>query len=362
MKEILVSLKNSPYSIFLNAPLQRLGGFMRKVGFRRGYSPTKALIVTHPFLKGRYGTILQKSLSSAEIQTSFALVPPGEKHKNLKTVQTLYERCLESKLDRSSCILTFGGGVIGDTAGFVAATYLRGISLIHVPTTLLAMVDSSIGGKVGVDLPGSKNSVGSFYQPKLVWTDPQTLETLPNREFRNGLAEIIKCGVIKDAHLFQVLEKCVPNIKSQLNAVIAICAQIKARVVTQDEKETHGVREILNFGHTIGHAIETATGYSDYKHGEAIAMGMCAAGEIACDLNLWKRSDQSRLKNIILRSGLPIRLRKTIPSRKLLSLLYRDKKSVSGQIRFVLPTRIGQVQLKTISASSALKGIRSIQP
>src|SRR3989338_5108685 len=315
-------LKNSSYPICVGCSLKDLGKGIQKFIFHLNRTPNKALLVTHPSIKNLYGSLIMKSLTHSKIKSSFAFFPEGEEYKNLKTVQLLYKKCIEAKLDRTSWIVALGGGVIGDTAGFVAATYLRGIPLIHVPTTLLAMVDSSIGGKVGVDLAEAKNSIGAFYQPALVWSDLETLKTLPKAELKNGMADVI----------------------------------------SQDEKETKGLREILNFGHTLGHAIETETGYSAYKHGEAISIGMCAAGFIAEKFRMWSASENLRLSRILKSAGLPIRLKKTLPLKNLLTLLFRDKKVLSEDLRFVLPTQIGKVVVKKIPSALALQGIQSIEP
>ena len=385
-------LKNSSYPICVGCSLKDLGKGIQKFIFHLNRTPNKALLVTHPSIKNLYGSLIMKSLTHSKIKSSFAFFPEGEEYKNLKTVQLLYKKCIEeklevrssfasihflktvqllykkcieAKLDRTSCIVALGGGVIGDTAGFVAATYLRGIPLIHVPTTLLAMVDSSIGGKVGVDLAEAKNSIGAFYQPALVWSDLETLKTLPKAELKNGMAEVIKYGVIKDPKLFEQLEKRISKngqLTFNFSSIVARCAKIKADVISQDEKETKGLREILNFGHTLGHAIETETGYSAYKHGEAISIGMCAAGFIAEKFRMWSASENLRLSRILKSAGLPIRLKKTLPLKNLLTLLFRDKKVLSEDLRFVLPTQIGKVVVKKIPSALALQGIQSIEP
>lgn len=357
MKKIIVRLGERSYPIWIGVSLKNLGSKIE--------SARKALIVTQPFAK-KYEKIAANSLLRSKIQPSFVYLPTGEKQKNLQTVQALYHKCLQEKLDRSSCIIALGGGVVGDIAGFVAATYLRGISLIQVPTTLLAMVDSSIGGKVGVDLAEAKNYVGSIYQPTLVWIDETVLQTLPEREFRNGLAEVIKYGVIADKNLFEILEKnlslpltayCLP-----LRTIIPRCVSIKARIVSKDERETKGLREILNFGHTLGHAIETLTHYREYSHGEAISIGMCAAGAIAQKLGLWNSENQRRLTNLLFRTGLPLFLRKRLSEKSVATVLMRDKKLREGELRYVLPVRIGKVIVKKIPLKLALAGLRSVQP
>lgn len=357
MKKIRVALGERSYPIYIGAKLKNLGCKIPRA--------KKALVVTQSFAK-KYQGAVRDSLRRAGIVATFSFIPEGEKYKNLKTVELLYEKCLKEKLDRNSCIIALGGGVVGDIAGFVAATYLRGISLIQVPTTLLAMVDSSIGGKVGVDMAEAKNYVGSIYQPTLVWIDESLLRTLPEREFRNGMAEVIKYGVIADKKLFESLEKNFSSshiaTRNQLTAVIARCVSIKAQVVCKDERETKGLREILNFGHTLGHAIETITRYKEYSHGEAISIGMCAAGLIAEKLALWKTEEQKRLKKLLLKTGLPILLRKRISEESIAHVLMRDKKVRGGELRYVLPITIGKVIVKKIPLKLALEGLRSVQP
>lgn len=367
MKIVSVRLGDRSYKIFIAVPLKSLGADLKRTLSHKLGPPKRALIVTQPFSKkNAAGKMVEQSLARAGIQPIFAVIPEGEKSKNLKTVQNLYQKCLEAKLDRSSCIIAFGGGVVGDIAGFVAATYLRGIPFVQAPTTLLAMVDSSIGGKVGVDLPESKNSVGCFYQPQLVWIDLTLLESLPEAEFRNGFAEVIKYGVIADAKLFELLEKnsfslLAPR-SSLLAEVMARCIQIKAAVVSKDEKETRGLREILNFGHTFGHAIETATAYRSYSHGEAISIGMCAAGFISEKARLWSGEERNRMEKLIAGAGLPIRLKKVLSGTEIISTLMRDKKMRGNQLRFVLPTKIGKVIVKEISPELAQLGFQYIQP
>ena len=362
MEVISVKLAASSYPIVIGAPMRDLPVHLKKWA----RPPSKVLVVTHPSLKPPFGKTLAQSLERSGIRAAFAAIPEGEKTKNLETVRSLYQKCLEEKLDRSSAILALGGGVAGDIAGFLAATYLRGIGLIQVPTTLLAMVDSSIGGKTGVDLAGAKNYVGAFYQPKLVWIDPSVLKKLPRREMSNGMAEMIKYGVIADRSLFGILEKNTPEITDLdpilLSRIIALCARIKARVVSEDEKETKGLREILNFGHTWGHAIEAYTGYGTYKHGEAISIGMRAAGSMAEKLGLWDPGERLRLENILRAAGLPLRLKKKLPSAPLLAVLRRDKKNRHGKLRFVLPVKIGRVVVREVTEQTALLGLKIVQP
>ena len=360
MKKITVSLLQHSYSICIDDSLKNIASELKRNG--KAKYP-KILIVTHPKLQKLYGKKLQEKLKSVAEFCAVTTIPEGEQSKNLSTVQELYRVCLKNKLDRSSCIVALGGGVVGDVSGFVAATYLRGIDLLQVPTSLLAMVDSSIGGKTGVDLPYAKNSVGAFHQPRLVWIDISLLKTLPEREFRNGMAEIIKYGVIADRALFKNLESWVKNKKEEdLIKIIERCVAIKARVVSEDEKETQGLREILNFGHTIGHAIESVTEYRVYKHGEAVALGMGAAAFIALQRRQLQLAEFERIKNLIAAFGLPTVLQKPLKESSIALALSNDKKVLSGKWRFVLPSAIGKVIVTGVSAPEAMKGFRSILP
>jgi 3-dehydroquinate synthase len=252
-----------------------------------------------------------------------------------------------ARLERGSFVVALGGGVVGDLAGFVAATYLRGVDFVQIPTTLLAQVDSSVGGKVGINLKAGKNLVGAFYQPKLVLCDLDTLKSLPKREFRAGMAEVIKYGIIWDAKLFQMLETQIKGILkldlSLLEQVVARCCQIKAKVVGQDEKEG-GLRAILNYGHTIGHAIEAITRYGTYLHGEAISVGQVAAGHLSEALTGLKTSEAKRIEALFKATGLPTRISLNQAQRKrLLEAMQLDKKVSQGQVKFVLATRLGKV-------------------
>ncbi len=363
MHKIEVKLKQNSYPIYTDFQFRQLGLVMNSV-FKRFKKPGQALFITHEHLWNMYGKQAAQSLKALKIKTHRTFLPPGEKTKSLANVEWLYHQCVKLKLDRTACIIGLGGGVIGDIAGFVAATYLRGVPLVHLPTTLLAMVDSSIGGKTGVDLPTAKNFVGAFYQPKFVGLDIRALASLPKTEFINGMAEVVKYGVIGDAQLFNTLVKnvrcLVENKNGILNQVIARCAEIKAEVVSKDEKETRSLREILNFGHTWGHAIETATGYEDYKHGEAVSLGMCAAGHMSVLDNIWPESNNMRMRELLTQAGLPTQLKKKLNPNLLLPILYHDKKTERGTLRFVLPKAIGKVLVRPVSKALALEGLKVI--
>jgi 3-dehydroquinate synthase len=274
------------------------------------------------------------------------LMNDAESAKNLRTMESLSRSLVKSGADRKSLLVAVGGGVVGDVAGFVAATYLRGIALVQVPTTLVAQVDSSIGGKTGVNLPEGKNLVGSFYPPRLVLTDPELLRTLPDREFRGGLAEVIKHAIIADAAMFAMLEKNMEKVlrrdRNALNHLIPRNVQIKARVVSRDERES-GLREILNFGHTFAHALESVTQYRRYQHGEAVAWGMIAAAFLSHELGLTRAGDVSRIVALIRRLG-PLPAWPRVPAAALLNAMRSDKKTRSGILRFVLAPRIGEAR------------------
>jgi 3-dehydroquinate synthase len=268
----------------------------------------------------------------------------GESAKNLRTVELLARDLIKAGADRSSILIAVGGGVVGDVAGFVAACYLRGVALVHVPTTVVAQVDSSIGGKTGVNLPEGKNLVGAFYPPRMVISDPEALRTLPEREFQGGLAEIIKHAVIADAKMFVYLEKNMEKVKRRdrltLDYLISRNVAIKARVVSRDERES-GLREILNFGHTFAHALESVTRYKRYQHGEAVAWGMMAAALLGHEIGVTRADDVSRIVSLVRRIG-PLPPWPRVAAGALVEAMRSDKKTRAGKLRFVLTPRIGK--------------------
>jgi len=308
----------------------------------------KVLLVSNPTIFKHYGERAINSLKTAGFEVASCILPAGERYKNLNSIQKIYDTALENRLERSSTIVALGGGVIGDMAGFAAATWLRGINVVQVPTTLLAMVDSAIGGKTGVNHPQGKNLIGAFHQPRLVLIDPEVLKTLPMREFRAGMAEVIKYGVIWDTELFAQMEASkhlnqLRYIKPELIECILIrSCQAKADVVGKDEKEA-GLRAILNYGHTIGHAVESLTGYRLVNHGEAVGIGMVAAGKIAVELGMWQKEDTERQHALIQKAGLPTQLPSGIDIEEIIDALQLDKKVKAGKVRFVLPTQMGVV-------------------
>lgn len=332
------------YDIHINAPLAGLGRALKDFHF----SP-QALVVSAAPIARRHAAPLMKSLKAAGFNAHLALMRDGERHKNFDALRGLYKSCLAARLDRKSPLIALGGGVVGDVAGFAAATYMRGVPLVQCPTTLLAMVDSSIGGKVAVDLPEGKNLVGAFCQPRLVWADLAVLKTLPDREWRTGAAEIIKYGLLGDGEIISIMESAdlarLKNDQRLLENVVARSAAAKAKVVSQDERETKGLREFLNLGHTFGHAIEAVTGYKTYTHGEAIAVGMCAAARLSARLKILPFAYVRRLEGVFSRWGLPTRVGRSLPRAKILDAMSRDKKTLAGRFRFVIPVRWGQVKV-----------------
>ena len=309
---------------------------------------TSAALVTHPHLARRYGGSILEGFARRGVRAETILIPPGERFKNLSTMARLYDRMVDARLDRRSVLVTLGGGVLGDVGGFAAATFLRGIAFVQIPTTLLAQVDASVGGKTGVDLRSGKNLVGSFHQPAAVIVDTDTLASLPARELRSGLAEIIKYGIIRDRGFFELIENSAPSIlalhQEPLTHAICRSCEIKAEVVSADETET-GRRAILNFGHTIGHALEVATGYRRYKHGEAVAIGMVSAALIGEEIGFTPTEVAERLRGTLALAGLPSAFPKDVPIHAIRDAALRDKKTVGGQLRFVLASSIGCVEI-----------------
>lgn len=366
MRVVNVPLGNRSYSIHIaKGLLSRLGAECAALGGRRagegrrGASPdsvfgpqpaplgARCAVITDRHVGPRYGQTALQSLQQAGFDPVLISVPAGETAKSLKTVASCYEQLAAHRLERSSFIVALGGGVVGDLAGFVAATYLRGIAFVQVPTTLLAQVDSSVGGKVGVNLPAGKNLVGAFYQPRLVLCDLATLATLPEREFRAGLAEVIKYGIIYDPRLFTLVERDLDKLlrlePMVLGQVVGRCCEIKAEVVRADETES-GLRAMLNFGHTIGHALEAIGRYGKYLHGEAIAIGQVAAARLSHAMLGAPERDCRRIERLFERVGLPTRV-KLRPSQMaaLLRAMRLDKKVRDGELRFVLIQRLGEV-------------------
>ncbi|HEY9812917.1 MAG TPA: 3-dehydroquinate synthase [Candidatus Sericytochromatia bacterium] len=343
---IRVELPEQSYDIAIaSGSLDRLGEQCSGLSLGK-----KVLVVSNPVVYKHYGSRAIASLTSAGFDVYTCILPAGERYKTLNSIQKIYDVALEHRLERSSTMVALGGGVIGDMTGFAAATWLRGINFVQVPTTLLAMVDASVGGKTGVNHPQGKNLIGAFYQPRLVLIDPEILKTLPVREFRAGMAEVIKYGVIWDAGLFSQMEetKRLDQMRylneGLLPEILNKSCQAKADVVSKDEKEA-GLRAILNYGHTIGHAVESLTGYRIVNHGEAVGIGMVAAGEIAVHLQLWDKESTQRQDALIKKAGLPTRLPAGLDIDAIADVLQTDKKVKAGKVRFILPTQIGVVTI-----------------
>ena len=321
------------------------GGLLAESGARRG------VVVADSGVLGTHALAVTDSLRHAGVEATTIPVERGEGSKSVAEAARIWEALADAAVDRGTHVVAVGGGVVGDLAGFVAATFARGLPVWQVPTTLVAQVDSSIGGKTGINLRGGKNLVGAFWQPRGVIADIDTLATLPRREFESGLAEVVKYGVILDADLFESLEACVDAIRTrepgELERIVARCAGLKASVVSRDERETTGLRAILNYGHTFGHAYENLTGYGTLLHGEAVAIGMADAAELAVRLGRVPPEFARRQDALLEALGLPTRLEAgpTPAPGDMLAAMGRDKKTLHGRLRFVLPTRLGHVEL-----------------
>ena len=338
-KRIPVPSSAGAYSIVSGSgTLRRLAGEIRLLGkFSRIH------VVSSPKVWRAIGKRVFRAIGPSAAP-NLHLMNDAESHKNLQTAEKLHRSLVRSGIDRHSLLIAVGGGVVGDVAGFVASTCLRGIALVQIPTTLIAQVDSAVGGKTGVNLPEGKNLVGTFYPARLVLADSAALQSLPDRQYRGGLAEVIKYGVIADANLFAYLEKNFDALLRRdtpaLSYIIARCLEIKARVVTRDERES-GLREILNFGHTFGHALETVTNYCVYQHGEAVAWGMMAAALLGHEIRVTPADEVSRVVSLVRRLA-PLPPWPNVSPEKLIALMRADKKSRDGRLRFVLAPCIGK--------------------
>ncbi len=344
MRTVKVPLGARSYSIVIGRRVaDRLGRACSRLGFS-----SRCAVVTDGKVGPLHGGRILDSLRKADFEPVLVTVPSGEGSKSLDQVAACYEAFCRHRLERQSFVVALGGGVVGDLAGYAAATYLRGIPLVQLPTTLLAQVDSSVGGKTGVNLPAGKNLIGAFHQPRLVMSDLATLDSLPEREFRSGVAEVIKYGIIRDAALFEQLERDLDRLlareEAALGAFVARSCEIKAEVVGQDETEG-GLRAVLNFGHTIGHGLEAISGYGKYLHGEAIAIGQVSAARLSTELLGFPAPDVARIRALFERAGLPTSVSLKASERKqLLAAMRLDKKVSDGEIRFVLADAIGEVR------------------
>ena len=356
--QILVPLSNNSYEVTIKQGIiNRIGEELNRIGINKD---RKILIISNKEISNLFGKKILSNLKKYNFYAEIFNIKAGESYKNLDSLREIYNAAFEIGLDRNSLMIALGGGIVGDVTGFAAATWLRGIEYIQIPTTLLSMVDSSVGGKTAVNHPKGKNLIGAFHQPKAVFIDPETLVTLSTREFKAGMAEVIKYGIIKDKALFEYLEieanrDKILNLQNEsLIKIINNSIQTKACIVSEDEKE-NGIRAILNYGHSFGHVIENLCGYGEYLHGEAISIGMKIAGDIAVEKNLWLKEDSLRQNNLIESYGLPTQTPK-IKKNKVMSILMGDKKVRDGKMRFILPTEIGEVDIfNDIEESQFLK-------
>ncbi len=365
---IPVSIPQNAYNVLLTAGgLRQIGDIFKDAALLSPGLGKKILIVSNPKIWKQYGDATFSALQAAEFDVAHCILPAGERYKTLRSIEKIFDSALAHRMERSSTMVALGGGVIGDMTGFAAASWLRGIAVVQIPTTLLAMVDASIGGKTGVNHPKGKNLIGAFHQPRLVLIDPETLNTLPTREFRAGMAEVIKYGVIWDADLFEQLEDLsrIDQHRSfsmeLLMEILRRSCQAKVDVVSQDEKEA-GLRAILNYGHTIGHAIESLTQYRTFNHGEGVGLGMMAVGHIAARLGLWSQDCCDRQYRLIRKVGLPVQLPANFETEAVLEMLTADKKVKAGRVRFIMPHNIGTVEMTDeVPNDAILAALREMQ-
>ena len=344
MKRVTINVQPRPYDAVIESGLlQRVG---EEIAGAAG-KEARVYTVTNPVVRGKWGAVLEKSLKDANLRCEFLEIPDGERMKTMATIENLAGRLVRAGGDRGVTVVAFGGGVIGDLAGFLGSVFMRGVHVVQVPTTLLAMVDASIGGKTGVNLSAGKNLLGTFHQPIAVLIDPQTLTTLPEREFRAGLFEALKCGVISNPAIFEFMErerdKILARDREALEWLISETVAVKARVVGEDEREA-GLRRILNFGHTLGHALEAETKYKQFLHGEAVAWGMVAATMLSVALQKTSPVTAQRIIAAVLSySPLP---KVSIRPKNVIKRLGFDKKSKNGVPHFILPVDIGKVEVQ----------------
>lgn len=339
-----MGLADRSYDIVIGEQLQsQLADFLKPLCLGK-----KLLLVTNPPVKHLYGRTVEQSLHKSGYEVTAVEVPDSEQAKSLDQAQKLYDIMYQLGFDRQSAVLALGGGVVGDLAGFVAATYMRGVALVQIPTTLLAQVDSSVGGKVAINHPKGKNIIGAFYQPKLVLSDTDTLKTLNKRDVLSGLAEVIKTAIIMDGDFFRWLEVNINQVlqleSTAVAKIVEKSCQIKAQIVEADEKE-QGQRAILNYGHTVGHAVEMLSGYDTYRHGEAVAIGMVAEANIALELGLISAEVVKEIKGLLERSGLPTEIPDCLQPTEIIAAMYKDKKVFNGALTITMIKDIGQALL-----------------
>ena len=356
METVNVNLGERSYPIYVGAGiLDNLGQQLQKSGLAG-----KVAVVTNPTVAQLYLDAVHASLDDVGFEVVPILVPDGEEHKTFKSLTTIYDRLIAERCERKSSVLALGGGVIGDLAGFAAATYLRGVPYVQVPTTLLAQVDSSVGGKTGVNHENGKNLIGAFYQPKLVLIDVKVLASLPRRELVAGLAEVIKYGIIEEPLLFRELEKNLAKIialdRELLQRVIVTSCSIKARIVETDEREENQ-RAVLNFGHTIGHALEAATDYREFLHGEAVGIGMVKATMLSVQHSFCDQQTFERILKIIKHAGLPSEIPAGLSPQSVIKAMQLDKKATGGRIKFVMSEGIGKTRFHWLSPGEVLAAL-----
>ncbi len=356
MEKVNIHLGERSYPVYIGEKLLSQAGALLN-----NYEISKKIaVISNPVVWRFYGQHVIKSLKDAGFLPVKIIIPDGERYKNLKTVEKIWTEMLKAGIDRKGCVIALGGGVIGDIAGFVSATYMRGIRYVQVPTTLLAQVDASIGGKTGIDHKLGKNLIGAFHQPLFVLSDISTFKTLQEREYRAGLAEVIKYGIIKDAQLFRFMEtereRVLARNGESMIYIVRRCSEIKAEIVERDEREETGLRSILNFGHTIAHAIESATGYRKYLHGEAVAMGMVVEAELSEVLGYTSEEEVEKVRKVI--RGYFDYSPDDMLKKRILSYIKLDKKKTGELISIPLLLSIGNVEVKKINLKKLLFVIR----
>ncbi len=352
MNRIDIKLPQGDYPIYIGKDIiDRLGEQLKNI-----YTNKRIVIITDDNVKGLYGTKIINNLEKNGFQALMISIPPGEKSKSLKTAEYIYNELLDGAINRKDLIVTFGGGVVGDLGGFVASTYMRGIPFVQVPTTLLAQVDSSVGGKVAVNLPRGKNLIGSFYHPRAVFIDTELLKTLDKRFLSDGMAEVIKYGLIKNPDLFYKLSKYnSEDVLHNIESIISICCKTKGLIVERDEKE-QGERMLLNFGHTLGHVIEKHFNYEKYTHGEGVAIGMYNITKASEEMGITEIGSANKIKEILIRYSLPYEMPK-IKKEDILESVILDKKSEGNDINIVLLNSIGSGTIKKVSTNEFNKFI-----
>ncbi|MCE5322633.1 3-dehydroquinate synthase [bacterium] len=344
MAEISVNLNERSYVITIGAGiLARVGEVVSSV-----CAPTSAAVISNPTVAGHYAAEVVASLEHAGIRTHTIILPTGERFKTLHSVSRIYDGLLDMKMDRRGVVVALGGGVIGDIAGFAAATYMRGIDFVQVPTTLLAQVDASVGGKTGVDLPRGKNLVGAFHQPRAVVMDIETLRTLPMRELRSGFAEVVKHGIIYDREYFDYIDTNAKALLARdmdkLEHTVCRSVEIKRDVVQSDERES-GIRAILNYGHTLGHSIEVLSGYGKYRHGEASSIGMVTEALLAEENSFAQQGITDKISAVLSKMRLPVKFDASLNTSDVISAIELDKKTMGGAIRLALPVKLGECRI-----------------